>query len=212
MRELLIATGNPHKFEEIGDEFRELGITPVSLDDIGIRLERPEAGSTYHENARIKAEEAYEKTTVESLADDSGLEVDALDGAPGVRSDRWAGDDATAEDKNNFLLEKLEGVSLEDRTARYVCEMVLVDGTGERLRSRGVCEGRIALEPSGEEGFGYDPIFQVEQRNWETFGSLPAEVKGWISHRAVALNEMISLMKDQDLLPDHEGVNPSDQP
>lgn len=206
MDELLIATGNDHKFEEVGDEFRELGITPLSLNDVGIALERPEAGDTYHENARIKAEEAFDKTGKPSLADDSGLEVDALDGAPGVRSDRWAGENADAEDKNQLLLERLEDVPAEDRTARYVCEMVLFDDSGERLRSRGVCKGRIAETPSGDGGFGYDPIFEVREKNWKTFGQLPADVKLWISHRARALNEMISLMKDDDLLPDRRNV------
>lgn len=210
MNELLIATGNEHKFEEVGDEFRELGITPLSLNDVGISLDRPESGQNYHENALIKAQEAFDKAGEPSLADDSGLEVDALDGAPGVRSDRWAGENADAKEKNDLLLEKLDGVPTEDRTARYVCEMVLVDETGERLRSRGVCEGRIAKSPSGDGGFGYDPIFEVREKNWRTFGELPSDVKLWISHRARALNEMISLMKDEGLLPERRDARTPD--
>lgn len=209
MKELLIATGNEHKFEEVGGEFEDLDITPKSLGDVGISLDRPEAGETYHENARIKAEEAFEKSNIPSLADDSGLEVDALDGAPGIRSDRWAGENASAEEKNELLLEKLEGIPLEDRTARYVCVMVLFGDSGERLRTKGVCEGRIGFEPAGTGGFGYDPIFQVEQRDWKTFGELPAEIKQWISHRAVALNDMISLMKEENLLPEREEAGPA---
>jgi XTP/dITP diphosphohydrolase len=199
---LLVATGNPSKVEEIADEFREFGTDVTSPEKEGLELERPESGKNYHENARIKAEEGYDKTGLPSLADDSGLEVEALDGRPGIRSDRWAGIDANADEKNEYLLEKLEDVPPEERTARFVCEMVLFDDTGERLHTRGVCEGSIAREPSGDQGFGYDPLFRVKQAEDKTFAELGSAVKNWISHRARALNELISLLREQNLLPD----------
>ncbi len=204
---LLVATGNSSKVDEIADEFREFGIPVTSPAEEGMELERPESGKTYHENARIKAEEGYDKTNLPSLADDSGLEVDALDGRPGIRSDRWAGPDATDAEKNKYLLEKLRDVPIEDRTARFVCEMVLFDDSGEHLHTRGVCEGRIARESSGEEGFGYDPLFRVEQAEDKTFAELDPTVKNWISHRARALNEMISLLREEDLLHGEQSAN-----
>lgn len=194
---LLIATGNENKFNEMQKEFQELGIECIFPANIDIELERPEVGETYHENARIKAEEGYDKIGLPSLADDSGLEVDALDGAPGVYSDRWAGDNADASDRNQLLLEKLQGVKTPERTARFICEMVLFDESGERIKTRGVCEGRIAKEPSGDRGFGYDPVFEVKEAEWKTFASLNPEVKQWISHRALALNQMISYLRDE---------------
>lgn len=198
---LLVATGNSSKVDEMADEFREFGTEVTSPVEEGFELERPESGQTYHENARIKAEEGYDKTSIPSLADDSGLEVDALDGRPGIRSDRWAGNDATDAEKNEYLLDKLEGVPPEDRTARFICEMVLFDDTGERFHTRGVCEGRIAHKPTGDQGFGYDPLFRVEQAEDKTFAELGPTVKIWISHRARALNALISHLREEDLLP-----------
>ncbi|MGM0380754.1 MAG: RdgB/HAM1 family non-canonical purine NTP pyrophosphatase [bacterium] len=196
MNRILLATGNENKFKEIKEEFSEIGIDILFPENENVTLQRPESGKTYLENARIKAEEGYEKSDLPALADDSGLEVDALDGAPGIYSDRWAGEDASSGEQNNHLLEKLEGVSQEDRTARFVCEMVLVDDSGQRFATRGVCEGRIAFEPRGEQGFGYDPIFEVKQADYKTFGELPPRTKNWISHRALALNKMISLIRE----------------
>jgi XTP/dITP diphosphohydrolase len=198
---ILIASGNDGKIKEMGDEFRELGVSVTSPKTEGFSLERPEAGVTYHDNARIKAEEAFEKSKIPSLADDSGLEVDFLNGKPGVHSDRWGGPNYTADDKNSLLLEKLDGTPPEKRTARFVCTMVLFDNEGEHLRTSGVCEGRIATEPRGEGGFGYDPVFEVQEAGWKTFAELDKTVKQWLSHRAIALNEMISLMKQERLIP-----------
>jgi XTP/dITP diphosphohydrolase len=199
---LLVTTGNDSKVEEIEEEFREFGVRVTSPKKQGFSLERPESGENYHENARIKAEEGYDKSGLPSLADDSGLEVDALDGRPGIRSDRWAGSEATDAEKNQYLLEKLEGVPLEDRTARFVCEMVFFDDTGERFHTRGICEGRIARDPAGDQGFGYDPLFRVDQAEDKTFAELGPAVKNWISHRARALNDLISRLRENDLLPD----------
>lgn len=198
MRPLLIATSNSGKFREMSEEFSEVGIEAVSLDEEDLRLERPEAGDNYHENARIKADEGHEKSGLPTLADDSGLEVDALDGAPGIHSDRWAGNDVAPEERNQKLLDKLEGIPAEQRTARFVCNMVLVEDGEERFVSEGTCEGRIAESPRGDHGFGYDPIFEVKEKDWKTFGELAPRVKQWMSHRARALHEMISMMEEVD--------------
>ncbi len=197
MDKIVLATGNRHKYREMRQEFEKHDLELISLFDIDLELQRPESGNSYLENARIKADEAYEKTGQPSLADDSGLEVEALSGAPGIHSSRWAGEDADAADRNRFLLEKLAGLEPEERTARYVCEMVLVDDGEQLFHSRGICKGRISMEPRGERGFGYDPIFEVKEADWKTFGELPPRVKNWLSHRALALNKMLSLIRKQ---------------
>ncbi len=191
---LLIATSNLGKYREMAGELEPLGLPVTSLEEEGIALDRPESGDTYRENAAIKAREGFEKSRLPSLADDSGLEVDALGGEPGVYSDRWAGD-VTANERNRLLLERLEEASGEERTARFVCEMVLVDEDEVRFGTRGVCEGRIAEEPRGDRGFGYDPIFEVEEREFRTFGELGSDVKRTVSHRARALEAMIEELK-----------------
>jgi len=195
VNKILIATGNRNKFNEIAGELDEIGIETLFSADDNIKLERPESGHTYLENARIKADEGFDKSGLPSLADDSGLEVEALDRAPGIHSDRWAPEADSAAEKNDYLLAKMEGIPLNERTAEFVCEMVLVDQTGQRFTSRGVCEGRIAFEQRGEHGFGYDPIFEARQAKWKTFAELPPKTKNWISHRALALNRMISLIR-----------------
>ncbi|MFB6355394.1 MAG: RdgB/HAM1 family non-canonical purine NTP pyrophosphatase [bacterium] len=195
LSKILIATGNKGKYREIKEELAKIGVEAVSLQDANVTLERPEIGETYDENARIKAEEGYDKTGLPSLADDSGLEVDYLDGDPGIHSDRWAGDDVTVSERNQLLLEKLEGVPKDERTARFICDMVLFDDTGQRFTTHGTCEGRIALQPRGDRGFGYDPIFEVEARDYRTFGELTPRVKQRISHRALALASMMENIK-----------------
>ena len=197
MQTLLIATGNPGKFEEISEELDEIGVEAVSLEEREIELERPESGKSYYENARIKADEGYEKSGLPTLADDSGIEVDALDGDPGIHSDRWAGD-VSAEERNQELLSRLNGVSESERTARFLCDMVLVDQNQEQFHTRGVCEGTIARKPRGEGGFGYDPIFEINAEDGRTFAEVAPRVKRWVSHRGKALNKMISLISSSD--------------
>ena len=192
---LVVATGNLHKFKEISARLKETPTEAISLRSKGVSLERPEAGENYFENAKIKADEAFEKLQLPALADDSGLEVDALGGAPGIYSDRWVGTDADASMRNKKLLEKLEGRPVVRRGARYICEMVVVDKTGLKYHTRGICEGRIAQSPRGGSGFGYDPIFEVEAAAWETFGELSDQVKSRISHRAIALNKLLSQLR-----------------
>ncbi len=197
MDRIVLATGNRHKYREMREEFDELEVDLVSPFELEFELRRPESGENYLENARIKADEAHDKTGLPSLADDSGLEVEALDGAPGIHSSRWAGTDADAADRNRLLLDKLTDLPPDERAARYVCEMVLVDSDGQLFHTRGICEGRISTEPRGDCGFGYDPIFEVKEADWKTFGELPARVKKWLSHRALALNKMVSLIRKQ---------------
>lgn len=195
MKRILVATGNRHKFREMRGNLEALGLDPLSLEDERITLQEPESGDTYRANALIKAREAHRRTGRVALADDSGLEVDALGGDPGVHSDRWVGPEATAAEQNDHLLAELEGVPPGDRGARYVCEMVLVDERGLRHASRGEVHGRIASAPRGEGGFGYDPVFEVREREWATFAELPAEAKGEISHRARALRRMLDTLR-----------------
>lgn len=195
MNRLVVATGNPHKYREMEDALDSVGVEALSLEEAGIVLEEPESGGTYRANALIKAREAHARTGWPALADDSGLEVFALGGRPGVRSDRWAGEEATAQEQNERLLERLEGVPEPRRGARYVCEMVIVDEAGLRHASRGECHGRIAREPRGEGGFGYDPLFEVRERSWKTFAELPGDAKTSISHRARALKRLLETLR-----------------
>jgi XTP/dITP diphosphohydrolase len=189
---LLIATGNPGKYREMSRELAEVGIETRSLEDEGISLERPESGDDYLENARIKADEGHEKSGLPTLADDSGLEVEALGGDPGVHSDRWAGEDADNADRNRKLLHELEDVPEDRRSAEFVCRMVLLDDGQTVHVTEGRCAGRIAESPRGDQGFGYDPLFEVKGKDWKTFGELAPRVKKRISHRARALDKMIS--------------------
>jgi len=169
----------------------------VSLDELGVAGEPIEDGLTFETNARIKARYAARATGLPALADDSGLEVDALGGLPGVRTRRYAGPDATDAENNAKLLAELAGVPLAGRTARYVCALALAL-PADRVRSpavvvrRGTTRGRIALRPRGEGGFGYDPIFEpsIEPLGGRTFGLYSAAEKHAISHRARAAHRM----------------------
>ncbi|MBN1477583.1 RdgB/HAM1 family non-canonical purine NTP pyrophosphatase [Candidatus Sumerlaeota bacterium] len=180
---LLIATQNAGKIRELEAILAPLGVTLSTPEEF---LEVPEAiedGETFEENALKKARHWFMATGLPTLADDSGLMVDALDGEPGVRSARYA---PTVEERNAKLLAALEGILPERRTARFVCVAVFIRGHGDEVIRRGTCEGRIHSEPRGDGGFGYDPIFWVEGHGC-TMAELPAQVKNQISHRARAL-------------------------
>ena len=189
---LLIATRSEHKLREL----RELLAPPhaelVSLDDVGVDGEPVEDGATFEENAAIKARAGLAATGLPTLADDSGLEVDALDGGPGVHTRRYAGEEATDEQNNAKLLEALHGLPPERRGARYVCALVLAMPGEPLLTVRGECRGRIATAPRGNRGFGYDPIFEPESEpvGGRTFGQWSAEDKNRVSHRARAAAAM----------------------
>ncbi|MBQ5346732.1 MAG: RdgB/HAM1 family non-canonical purine NTP pyrophosphatase [Ruminococcus sp.] len=181
----IIATNNAQKLKELERILSPLGINAVSPKQEGISLDDvDENGATFKENSYIKAKAACEKTGLPAIADDSGICVDALDGAPGIFSARFAGDEATDEDKNNLILEKLKSVPEEKRGAHYTCAVTCVFPSGDEIQVEGYCYGKIAYEPDGDGGFGYDPIFLY---NGVSFGQVSAEEKDKVSHRGNAL-------------------------
>jgi XTP/dITP diphosphohydrolase len=198
-RRLVIATRSAHKLRELRELLRLEHAELVSLDDLAVPGDPDETGATFEANAAIKARAAVRATGLPVLADDSGIEVDALDGAPGVRTRRYAGEHATDVDNNTKLLDALAGLPPERRGARYVCVLALaMPGTegprgGVRLTyARGTCRGRIATEPRGSGGFGYDPIFEPESEppGGRTLGLWTPAEKHAISHRARAAQRM----------------------
>ena len=182
----IIATNNPDKLVELERILKPLGIDAVSPKQANISLgDVEETGETFLENSFIKAQAACEKTGLPAIADDSGICVDYLDGAPGIYSARFAGEDATDEDKNNLILEKLKDT--DDRGAHYTAAITCVFPNGDKLQVEGKCFGEIAREPDGDGGFGYDPIFLFEGKS---FGNFTAEEKDKVSHRGNALRMM----------------------
>ncbi|RQD69218.1 MAG: XTP/dITP diphosphatase [Tindallia sp. MSAO_Bac2] len=190
----VIATGNVHKLKEIADMLKDFPIEVVSMKDIGLEnMEIEETGDSFEENALIKAMAVCEATNSLSLADDSGLEVDALDGRPGVYSARYAGENATDGDNNAKLLQELDGVPMEKRSGRFVCALAAAFPNGEVMVTRGEVEGYIDFEEKGENGFGYDPMFYVP-RHRKTFGELNPEIKNGMSHRSRALESLKEML------------------
>jgi XTP/dITP diphosphohydrolase len=189
---LLIATRSEHKLRELRELLSLEHAELVTLDQLGVLDDPVEDGDTFEANAAIKARAGLTATGLPTLADDSGIEVDALDGGPGVRTRRYAGEDATDADNNAKLLAALDGLPAERRGARYVCVLALAL-PGEALRfERGSCRGRIATSPRGTGGFGYDPIFEPEGEpvGGRTFGQWTADEKNRVSHRARAARAM----------------------
>lgn len=182
---LLIATHNRGKLREYQELFGGLPLDLVTLDDAGIHEDVEENGATFAENARLKALTYARESGLLTLADDSGLEVDALGGDPGVYSRRYAGENKTDAERNAYLLEKLKGVTPDRRTARFRCAIAIASPGGEVWESNGTCEGVITNAPRGTNGFGYDPLFLFPQSGL-TMAELPSEEKNRISHRARA--------------------------
>lgn len=183
--DFILATNNMKKLAEMQRILSPLGINVVTAKMLGITLEEVEEdGDTFEANAKIKALAACKETNMPAIADDSGLCVDYLDGAPGIFSARFAGEHGNDELNNDLLLEKLNGVPAEERTAHYVCAICCEFPDGEEIIVRGECEGLIGFERDGNEGFGYDPLFLV---NGRAFGRYTAEEKDKISHRGKAL-------------------------
>lgn len=192
---LLVATRSEHKLRELRGLLSLERADLVTLDQLGVDGDPVEDGRTFRTNAAIKARSGLRATGLPTLADDSGIEVDALDGAPGVRTRRYAGDDATDADNNALLLRSLAGLPAEQRGARYVCVLALaLPGGASLIFTRGTCRGRIAVEPRGTGGFGYDPIFEPssEPPGGRTFGLWSPEEKDRISHRGRAARRMAS--------------------
>ncbi|MFO7768226.1 MAG: RdgB/HAM1 family non-canonical purine NTP pyrophosphatase [bacterium] len=193
----VLATGNPHKAQEIRDLLGDVPIELRTLGELGLTLQVEEDGSTYRANAMKKADAAARKAGLPAIADDSGIEVDALDGAPGIRSSRFAGEGGDDPLNNALLLERLDGVLPPDRTARFVCVAVWMpppEGEGEPAVFRGEWEGRIAERPSGSEGFGYDPLFLVPEEG-RTVAELGEEYKREHSHRARAFRALAAHLR-----------------
>jgi len=202
---LLIATRSVHKLAELRELLALDRAELVSLDDLGVAGDVDETGSTFEANARLKARHGALLSGLPTLADDSGLEVDALAGGPGVRTRRYAGENATDAENNTKLLGALAGLPPEQRQARYVCVLALAlpDEAGPRgglpMRLvRGTCRGRISLAPRGSGGFGYDPIFEPdgEPPGGRTFGQWSAEAKHAVSHRGRAARRMTPILRE----------------
>jgi XTP/dITP diphosphohydrolase len=188
---LVLGTANRKKGLELADLVRPLGVAVRTLADFPQVLAVVEDGTTFADNARLKAQQQARHLGQWVLADDSGLCVDALGGAPGIYSARFAGPEATDEDNNRLLLERLAGVPLERRTAHYVCHVTLADPQGAiQAESEATCHGRILEQEQGSGGFGYDPMFEVIEYH-RTFGLLSPAVKACISHRARAMREIL---------------------
>lgn len=195
MVKLVLASRNKGKLQELEQLLEGLGFEIVLLDTYEGLPDIPETGSTFRENAVIKAVKAAELTGTLSLADDSGLEVDFLEGAPGVYSSRFAGEAKDDSANNQKLLELLEGVPESLRTARFKSVVAVANPQGRVETVEGVCEGIIGTEPRGSNGFGYDPLFIVKGQGGKTMAELEPEVKNKISHRAMALRKAAALLE-----------------
>ncbi|WP_071460297.1 XTP/dITP diphosphatase [Bacillus massilinigeriensis] len=189
MEEVIIATKNRGKAQEFERIFSKFGIQVRTLLDYPEFPEIVETGSTFEENAILKAETASRQLGKVVIADDSGLETDALNGEPGVYSARYAGLEKSDEANIDLLLEKLEGVPAEKRTARFRCVLAIAVPGKETVTYSGSCEGRILEKRRGSNGFGYDPVFFVEDKG-KTMAELDPEEKNLISHRAMALKQL----------------------
>lgn len=193
MKKIFIASKNKGKINEIKSYLFPFEYEVFSLLDFHGIEDIPETGSTFEENALIKAKAVYNIVKIPVLSDDSGLLVDYLNGDPGVYSARYAGKDSTDEKNTELLLQNLTGVDGIDRNAKFKCVMVLFDGINERY-FEGVCDGRITLEPRGSGGFGYDPVFIPDGYD-RTFAELPVEIKNKISHRGNALRSLVKYIE-----------------
>ncbi len=188
---MVIGTHNRKKGLELAELLAPWGFAVVTLDDVAGAIEVAEDGDSFAANAALKATKQAQHLGRWVLADDSGLEVDALRGAPGVYSARFAGPDATDDDNNRHLLERLGDLPLERRTARYVCHVTVADPEGAvRAESHDTCRGRIRFAAAGTNGFGYDPYFEVVEYH-RTFGELGPTVKRMLSHRSRALRAIL---------------------
>ena len=189
MKRIIFATSNEGKMKEIRQIMKDSGYEVVSLKEAGISADIEENGTTFEENAVIKASAIAKLTGELAMADDSGLEVDYMDKAPGIYSARFLGENTNYDIKNNYILDKLKGVPAEQRSARFVCAIALAYPNGKNITKRATIEGYIGYEIRGENGFGYDPIFMVPEFD-KTTAELSMEEKNKISHRAKALMAM----------------------
>ena len=199
MKKIIFATGNKDKMREICEIMADVDVEVVSMKEAGISVDVEENGTTFEENALIKARAIAEHTDAIVLADDSGLEIDYLDKAPGVYSARFMGEDTSYEIKNQALLDKLEGVPKEKRTARFVCAIAAVLPDKSDLVVRENMEGYIGYHAEGGNGFGYDPIFFLDEFGCSS-AALSREQKNAISHRGKALRVMKDILLERGTL------------
>ena len=196
---MIFATGNMGKMKEIKAILGDIGEEILSMKEAGIDMDIVEDGNTFEENAIIKAKAVMERTGQLALADDSGLEIDALNKEPGIYSARYMGEDTPYEIKNRNLIERMEGVKGKDRSARFVCVIAAAFPDGEIITTRGTIEGVIAEEPAGENGFGYDPIVYVPEYGMTT-GQMDPDAKNAISHRGKALTAMKKILEERKII------------
>lgn len=193
MKKIIFATTNQNKVREVKMMMQDFDVELCTMKDAGIAVDIVEDGATFEENAVIKAKTIMEMTGEIALADDSGLEVDYLDGAPGIYSARFLGEDTSYDIKNQYIIDRLKEVKGKDRSARFVCAMAAAFPDGEVLTCRGTIEGLIAYEQKGKNGFGYDPIVYVPEYEMTT-GEMAPELKNSISHRGKALEQMKEIL------------------
>ena len=200
IRRILFATGNEGKMREIRSILADTGAEVLSMKEAGISIDIVEDGTSFEENALIKARAvaaAWKEPESVVLADDSGLVIDALGGEPGIYSARYMGETTSYDEKNTNLIERLEGVSGEKRSARFVCAIAAVLPDGREFTVRDAIEGRIGYEQKGEGGFGYDPIFYVPEFE-KTTAEMTAEEKNRVSHRGKALEHMKEVLRENE--------------
>ena len=190
---LVVATNNQGKVKEFRQLLEPLGFEPVSLKDEGIEIDVTEDGETFAENAHIKAQAVYEICKCPVLADDSGLEIEFLGGAPGIYSARYAGEDATDADRCNKILSELDGVDISMRSARFACALYCIMDDETEYSVLGTMNGFIGTEPMGDNGFGYDPIFMIDEET--SVAMISDEEKNKISHRAQAMKKLAEILK-----------------
>lgn len=193
-KKIIIASNNKGKIREFSEILTPLGYDVISQGDAGFDIEVEETGSTFCENAGLKAKAVYEHCKASVIADDSGLEVDFLNGAPGVYSHRYAGENASDGDRCAKLLKELDGVPDNNRGAQFVCVICYIDESGKEHYIRGECRGKIGHIPLGENGFGYDPIFIYEDKS---FAQISSDEKNKISHRAKAVEGLCRLLNER---------------
>jgi XTP/dITP diphosphohydrolase len=196
MKNIVVATKNKGKFKEIKEILKSIPVNVLSLNDVVFDINIIEDGTTFEENALIKAKEVCRLTGEIALADDSGLEVEYLNGAPGIHTSRFGGKNSTDKEKNDKLLSLLEGVPFEKRKARFVCVIALAYPDNNYFTVKGVCEGYIAFSPEGQNGFGYDPIFYIPKYGITT-AQMDSKEKHKISHRGKALKLMVETLRKE---------------
>lgn len=203
-KRVVLASSNKHKFEEIKAILEGFKYDLVTLDEVNLgNLEIEETGITFEENAYIKAKTVADLTGEITLADDSGLVVDALNGAPGIHSARYAGELSNDIRNNKKLIAELEGIPTSERSARFVSVIVMLFPNGDKLEAKGTLEGVIGHSPAGHNGFGYDPLFIVPELN-RCLAELPIEEKNEISHRANAFRQLKELLRQYDENSNHQ--------